>query len=102
MSRHLDDSARAALREVAPVIIAEFRGEPNRTLSTPNEMRWGRNGSLALVTSGPKAGLWFDHEQGRGGDVIEFIKSECGCSFPEALDRATQFVPGLSQGEPAP
>ena len=32
---------------------------------------------------------------GRGGDIIEFIKIERGCSFIEALDFAAQFVSGL-------
>ena len=28
-----------------------------------------------------KAGLWYDHEQRRGGDIIELIKQEQGCDF---------------------
>ena len=48
--RHrLDDAGRADLREVAPEIVMEFRGEPNRKLSTRKELRWGNKGSLALV-----------------------------------------------------
>ena len=33
-AHRLDDARRAALREVAPEIVMEFRGEPNRKLST--------------------------------------------------------------------
>ena len=91
--QRLDDAGRAALREVAPRIVAEFRGEHNRKRSSRREMRWGRKGSFSLVIAGPKAGCWFDHELGRGGDIIEFIKAERGCSFAEALDFAAQFVP---------
>ena len=93
--QRLDDAGRDALREVAPDIIAEFRGPHNRRLSTRKEMRWGNNGSFALLIAGPREGLWFDHELGRGGDIIEFIRLERGCSFVEALDFAAQFTPEL-------
>ena len=45
----LDDAGRAALREVAPEIVMEFRGEHNRKLSTRTDMRWGSKGSFSLV-----------------------------------------------------
>ena len=73
--QRLDDAGRAALREVAPEIVLEFRGEHNRKLSTRKEMRWGAKGSFSLAIAGPKAGCWFDHETGRGGDIIDFIKT---------------------------
>lgn len=88
------DDVRVALRGVEPKIVAEFRGEHNQSLSSRKEMRWGRKGSFCLTIDGPKAGLWFDHELGRGGDIIELIKIERGCSFGEALIFAGQFVPG--------
>ena len=78
----LDDIGRDALRDVAADIITDFRGSCNRKLSTRKEMRWGSKGSLALVKSGPKEGLWFDHELNCGGDIIEFIKHELGCRSP--------------------
>lgn len=97
MSEHerLDDAGRDALRDVAADIIVDFRGEPNRKLSSRRELRWGAKGSLSLVIAGSKEGLWFDHEIGRGGDVIEFIKYELHCSFKEALDFAGRFVSEL-------
>ena len=100
--QRLDDAGRAALREVAPRIVAEFRGEHNRKRSSRREMRWGRKGSFSLVIAGPKAGCWFDHELGRGGDIIEFIKAERGCSFAEARDFAAQFVPVQFVSAPRP
>src|SRR4051794_24676113 len=93
--QRLDDAGRAALSEVSSEIVMEFRGEPNRKLSTWKEMRWGSKGSLALVIAGSKEGLWFDHETGRGGDIIEFIKIERNCSFVEAVDHAAQYVSEL-------
>ena len=89
----LDDAGRAALREVAPEIVMEFRGEHNRKRSSRKEMRWGAKGSFSLVIAGSREGCWFDHELGRGGDIIEFIKAERGCSFTEARDYAAQLYP---------
>ena len=76
----------------------EFRGEHNRKLSTRKEMRWGAKGSFSLAIAGSREGLWFDHEIGRGGDIIEFIKIERGCSFVDALDHAAQYVSELRNG----
>lgn len=101
MNARLDDGGRDALRDVAADIIAGFRGEHNRRLSSRREWRWGKHGSLSLVMSGAKQGLWHDHETSRGGDVIEFIKSELHCSFREALDYAGRYV-GELRDRPAP
>ena len=97
-AHRLDDAGRAALREVAPEIVMEFRGEHNRKLSTRKEMRWGAKGSFSLAIAGSREGLWFDHEIGRGGDIIEFIRLERGCSFVDALDHAAQYVSELRNG----
>jgi putative DNA primase/helicase len=88
----LDDNGRDALRDAAPDIVAAFRGPHNRMLSTRKELRWGRKGSLALIIRGSKQGLWYDHEIGRGGDVIDFIEHELRCSFTQALDYAERFA----------
>jgi putative DNA primase/helicase len=91
----LDDAGRDALRAAAADIITSFRGQPNRKLSSRKELRWGAKGSLALVIKGLRAGLWFNHELGRGGDVLEFIRHELNCTFDQALDHAADFVPEL-------
>lgn len=88
------DRASDALRGAEPTIVAEFRGEPNCALSTRREMRWGSRGSFGLVIDGPKAGLWFDHELGRGGDIIDLIKLERGCNFNDAWLWAQRFISG--------
>jgi putative DNA primase/helicase len=74
------DRVSVALRGAEPRIVAELRGERNRALSTRSEMRWGRRGSFSLQLDGPKAGLWFDHELGRGGDIIDRMKLERGAA----------------------
>src|SRR5262245_31915775 len=88
----LDDAGRDALRDAAPDIITAFRGPQNRKLSTRADLRWGTWGSLSLAIKGQKEGLWYDHENGRGGDAIEFIRQELHCSFPDALAYAEWFV----------
>ena len=58
----------------------------------------GSKGSFSLAIAGSREGLWFDHEIGRGGDIIDFIKIERGCSFVDALDHAAQYVSELRNG----
>lgn len=53
-----DREVRIRVRELA----LELLGKPG--LRTPDEWRWGRKGSLSLVMSSERAGLWFDHELG--------------------------------------
>jgi putative DNA primase/helicase len=98
---HLDDAGRDALRAVAADIVEAFRGEHNRKLSSRKEWRWGSRGSFSLVITGQREGLWFDHEIGCGGDVLEFIKYELHCSFREALGYASRFV-GELRSTPRP
>ena len=45
-------------------------GEPNRRLSTPRELRFGRCGSLAVALD---RGVWRDHEAGVGGGVLDLV-----------------------------
>jgi putative DNA primase/helicase len=85
---------RAALHGIEREIVAAFRGAPNRALSSKKELRWGSKGSLSLQLAGSKAGLWYDHELGRGGDVLSLIMLEQGCDFVAALRFAQQFIGG--------
>jgi putative DNA primase/helicase len=77
---------KAALRGREGEIITRLRGPHNRAVSSRKELRWGNGGSLSLVLHGSKAGLWHDHEQGRGGDIITFVELERACTFYEALE----------------
>ena len=58
-------------------------------------MRWGAKGSFSLVIAGQREGLWYDHEIGRGGDIVAYIRFELNCTFTEALDYAGRFVSEL-------
>ncbi len=48
-------------------------GQPNKTLSTKAQLRYGNKGSLAVEIAGDKAGEWYDHEKGVGGDALKLV-----------------------------
>ena len=52
-----------------------LKGDPNKSLSSKSELRFGTNGSLAIDLT---KGRWFDHETQVGGNVIELVKHELG------------------------
>jgi hypothetical protein len=81
-SRHLGDRAG----ELAEALL----GAPSHR--GRSEWRWGSRGSLALVTTGQKSGLWRDHERGEGGDLLALIRRERRCSFPDALAWALAWL----------
>jgi putative DNA primase/helicase len=54
----------SAASELEALAVRQW-GEP--TVRTRREWRWGSKGSLSLVISGSKRGLWHDHESGQGG-----------------------------------
>jgi putative DNA primase/helicase len=90
--RRLDDAARQELRQRAAEIVETFLGEPNRRLSSARQLRWGTHGSFSLHIQGDKAGLWFDHENGRGGDMIDFIAVQLGSSMADAIAYALRHL----------
>ncbi|MBR0900977.1 toprim domain-containing protein [Bradyrhizobium tropiciagri] len=88
----LDDVARAELRYRAADIVRSFRGDPNRKLCNRRAWRWGRKGSLVLNVSGGEQGLWYDHEKGVGGDIIDFLTVELCCPVPDAIAYALSLL----------
>jgi putative DNA primase/helicase len=90
---------RAALSSRAAEFAVVLLGEPNRAMSSKRELRFGRHGSLSVVISGPKAGMWHDHQIGSGGDMISLIMRERGGAFRDAVDYAQQLVGGARREE---
>jgi putative DNA primase/helicase len=90
--RRFDDGAHEELRARAAEIVRSFLGEPNRRLSNRRQLRWGSRGSFALNVQGAKAGLWFDHENGCGGDIIGFLTHQLGCSIGDAIKYALRYL----------
>jgi hypothetical protein len=54
-------------------IARELLGEPNRSLSKPDELRFGKHGSLSVDLT---KGTYYDHEAGKGGGVLDLIERE--------------------------
>ena len=67
------------MRAVAEALL----GEVNKGLSKPNELRYGRQGSLSVDL---ERGVFFDHEKNEGGGVLDLIARETGRGGREAID----------------
>lgn len=93
------DTIREALRADFGALLIELRGEPFKR--TRREWRWGARGSFSAVVDGAKAGTWYDHEAGEGGDALALIQRELSCDFPTALRWARRFV-GMEERGSAP
>ena len=74
----------AELRARVPELAVELLGKP--TLRAGQEWRWGRKGSLSVVVSGVRAGMWFDHEEGRGGWFSDLVGRDLGMAREDATD----------------
>ena len=83
---------KAALSASMNDLARNVLGEPNRRMSNRRELRFGKKGSRAIVTAGPKAGSWYDHETNEGGAPLDLIMSARECSFRDALDVARDFL----------
>src|SRR5215831_20367937 len=59
----------AIIGDVARLLL----GEPNARLSSKDELRYGKHGSLSIDL---KKGTWYDHEQGQGGGTLDLIARE--------------------------
>jgi len=66
MVRDEGDLARQ-MREVARLVL----GPPNMALSSEWKWCYGRKGSLAIDL---RQGVWFDHEAGTGGGVLDLVR----------------------------
>ena len=82
----------AALNARITDLARDLLGAPNRNLSSPKQLRFGNHGSVAVELEGDKAGRWFDHERGVGGDGLEMVKRCRGCANGAALDWARQWL----------
>ncbi|MDT7953483.1 MAG: toprim domain-containing protein, partial [Acetobacteraceae bacterium] len=74
----------AKLRACVPELAVELLGKP--TSRAGQEWRWGRKGSLSVVVGGARAGMWFDHEEGRGGWFSDLVGRDLGMARDDATD----------------
>src|SRR5262249_2702159 len=60
-----------------------------------HEQRWGRRGSLSVRRTGQKRWLWYDHERGEGGDLLQLIRRKRDVGLGKAINIAvTEFLDG--------
>ena len=57
-------------------------GEPNQRLSSRTELRFGTHGSLSVDLT--KA-VFFDHENDKGGGILDLLKHKLTCGTGEAI-----------------
>jgi len=76
----------------AEQVIESLLGEPNRSLSSKNEYRYGRNGSLSLCLAGEKRGTWFNFETLEKGNLLHLIQNTLHLNFKESLQYAAQLT----------
>lgn len=76
-------------------LACDLLGEPNRALSSAQQLRFGTKGSLAVEIDGANKGRWFDHEHGGGGAALELIAHRLGLDEKAAWDWARNWL-----GEP--
>jgi hypothetical protein len=61
--------------QIPPYLIGEIArqllSEPNRLLSTKNDLRFGNHGSLSVNV---EKGIFYDHENKIGGGILDFIE----------------------------
>ncbi len=62
------------------------------TSKTPSQMRFGSKGALCVNTSGAKAGLFYNHENQEGGDLLKLIQSVHGSNKQEAKEWVSGFL----------
>jgi putative DNA primase/helicase len=86
---------------IEPVAMRLFGDRYNARLSKPGvDLRFGTHGSLSI---NPKTGEWFDHEENKGGGVIDLVMRERDCAKPEAMEwlRSEGQIPARPNGNGA-
>jgi RecA-family ATPase len=75
------DELDRAIGEIARRLAAQgYIGEENRKLSRRDELRFGTNGSLAVIIAGSKRGTWYDHELKDGGNSWKLVQEKARVS----------------------
>jgi hypothetical protein len=79
-SNHGVDSAHFG--RLIELVARALLGEPNESLSTKNQLRFGSRGSLSIDL---RRAIWHDFEDGAGGGVLDLIRREAGLTGRDAF-----------------
>ena len=83
----LTDGLNANSEDVAIMLLGEPIAREN------GQLRFGSNkGSMIVTIQGSKQGLWYDHQTGEGGNLLQLIQQQQGLLFKEALDYAGHYL----------
>jgi putative DNA primase/helicase len=89
----------AELRARVPELAVELLGKP--TFRAGQEWCWGRKGSLSVVVGGARAGMWFHHEEGRGGWFSDLVGRDLGMAREDATGWIADRIAMAAQPRPA-
>lgn len=81
MSASQHNAAPEFVRAMGPVA-RELLGEPNESLSTDDELRFGTRGSLSVRLD---KGTFYDNEAGQGGGVVDLVRHRRHLEKPDAI-----------------
>ncbi|MEO1942859.1 MAG: AAA family ATPase, partial [Candidatus Thioglobus sp.] len=82
------------MRDGAQNICLRIFGEPNKSLSSANNWRYGKKGSLSIIVGGNHQGSFHNFETGEKGGMIQLLKSELGLDFKSALEEGNKILGG--------
>jgi KaiC/GvpD/RAD55 family RecA-like ATPase len=88
--------------DLMAAVAGRLLGEPNRGMSSKDELRFGTHGSLSVKVGGPHKGTWADHEAGQGGGVLDLIARLQGGGREGALAWLKQTFPDFAGRPEAP
>lgn len=80
------------LSKHAELVIESLLGQPNRSLSSKSEYRYGTKGSLSLCLTGDKRGTWFNFETMEKGNMLHLIQKTLNLPFKESLEYAAKLT----------
>lgn len=90
----IDDLASMRLRlldDVHRLCVVLGLGKPAR--ERPGKLQFGsKSGSLQILTTGAKAGLWYDYQDSEGGDLFTLIARQLQITNAEAIRWARDYL----------
>ena len=94
IQKHVTLDAKVIVQNLnaqAEKVIESILGKPN-AMSTKNDYRYGKKGSLSFCLSGEKRGTWYNFETLEKGNLLHLIQNELGLDFKDGLQYAADLT----------
>ena len=92
-----DATLGGRLNERLEDVLVSDMGDPHS--ENENELRWGNRGSLSVVTkdhADKKRGMWFSHEDNKGGGgILSLLGWKWSIGGAKLTEKATELMEGL-------